>query len=575
MFRDNQLGIQKITYTFPVVGAYSNAETTLSSIYENDSNNVAVVVNGENQTMGNGELDGNTGHWEFANKSELVNYVATDGVTVDEANILEPASEVGAGNTKYAVLKFVYDSDNFQDAYFLVKADISRGVVILPDSFWIGLSNNSTEYLTYFSDEQTMNFAYSESINYYASYFDAAPAAMNGLNGVTTFTMKDSSRYRFTESPSLSDKLETLENNYINLSINDESGVCDLSWKLNVLVVNQAKSYEITSVKEMSGDVAVSGDAKVVITSNTSSAIPNINLADMFEYKLGGVAVATEKLETNGNVAKITTTISSFTDDVAEVIANATVKNAFLNKVKINVSMNRLDTLDHTVSINKFEPITQTISNIDEGEYFGVSLNSIKNLPYMKTLNNYYDIVWKIGGTAYQEDIAIGSNVLVADLTPVNSFFVKDFDNENYKYTLSYDEANSQLKFVKQEREIMVSANWDENYTVLSSVSGVVTQIKITITFSSNRPLTLSNMLQVVQDTEIDDENFNPINYAEISSVSYDDDTIEIVVDVKDFLDDGQGNYSSFISIHLTKNVGYDRYVINRMDNFYSIEKNV
>lgn len=553
----------EVKYTFYAMGEYQNSQTTLESLLNNNTTKlfVKVLVGDEEQFVDDGTLANYDGKWEFADKSDITSFVATNGQTVDEANIVSTESILTAGNNKYVVLKFNYNSDELADNYYLVSLVLQKGEIMLPDVVWIG-TNDSVEVLSYFDDNQKLQWAYSAQQQFYSTYFDAQEAK-DGLSGSVSFALKDSSKYKFVASPQLADKLENVADNYKNMAVDENNGTCTISWEVAPLRINSTYPYEITDVQYKNNeDVVIAGDVKIIVKYHTHVGTTLNNLASMFSYKINGVDVDAEKLQLDNNQAIITVKIDNFVNDEAPVLTKITLNNNYVGKVTIEDQTEK----EQTVTIKKHE-ITQAEIDISRNSTAQPTIYGIKDLAYVKKLNNHYNVVWKLDVVPYDEAWDIANNRLVATLTPINSFFIKPFDSTHYNLVLSYNEQSQTIKFEFEEKPIEVFVSW-QDYTVLETDGNVVTKVQMIADLDAGSdPLDLNTTFEVIQSP--DDEP----GYAEIVSYNVQNgNQFVIVVNVLNFAEIDSILYS-YITLQVQLKSGQDGYVLNNSLYDYYILK--
>lgn len=532
---------QKLSYKFSVTGEYQSEQNiTLAD----NITDFSIVVEGENQSMANGILDGESGVWEFAQISELNNFIATDGNQVTEDDIISSSSNLVAGTNKYIPLRFNYNSENYADEVFLINLDIEKGDIVLPDVFWLGLEDDYNEITTYFSDNQKLCFAYSNHMDYYRTYF-TVNEQISDASGTLNFVMKEgnaSARYKFVNSSALEQKLINYSSNYKSVVYNPNGASVRIDWTLNPLVLQSNFSYEITDVQNKNAlDEVISADAKIVIILSATEMLENdLEYANMFSYSINNALVDNAKLELNGNVAKLTTTISSFENDDNNVLVKLVVKNEFKNKIQIYVSNEQIaNELESEVVIEKCSLLEQEISTAQI--YASITLNEIKNLPYINYLYTYYSIEWLYDDVIVGENQNLDNRELVLSLTPINNFFVNSYD-ENYNYTMTYNPTNQKLVFAFISKAVQLS--YDFGMYNITNLDGneIVRQVKFDVTFAAKGLDQLeygkdesNNPLYIVQ-ISVSDSN------ASINKIEYDGQktfSITLDIDINDYDEEG------------------------------------
>ncbi len=347
-----------LNFTFNTFSDYSET-ITFNSILENSAYSLSVSVLDKKQSMNSGNLGRKMGTWELFSKENLTNFVATDGETVEEENILSLTDNLVAGNNKYVPILFNYNSSNYADEVFLVKANLSKGQIAFPDIVYLGFEGNNEEVLTYVSDEQKLVLDYSNDLDVFKSYY-VITESKNGLSGTTTLTVKNKDRYELDllNATTLNEKIESNETNYKSVTNNLENGTVVIEWELSPILFSQTATYNITSTQQEEGGNVVSCDVSVVLNFNqrsNSTFLDGKSITNIFKIECNNEVVLESNIAVNGNQISFHKTITSFNDNNNVLNIKVSVNQDFENKVKFLIAENLTSNFkESTLIVEKF-----------------------------------------------------------------------------------------------------------------------------------------------------------------------------------------------------------------------------
>ena len=417
-----------ISFVFEVPFEYTAENVTLQELYtldtENYKRNLKIYVNGEIQTVKSGLIDDISGTYELGQKDELENFVATNGVTVLEENILDGDEQLSVGDEKYVVLWFIPENTNYKPQAFLVNLLVQKGEVLTPDILFVGTEDDVVDNFDFQNNEaQVLRYSY---INDSFSSYYTVETVLNGLEGTTTFTLKDPNKYKFKLTDAFLSKLTQVstKDNY-EIVNNEQTGVLTVVWLLNQSVVNSIEK-----------DVTLLEGQNCLIVFKFNKDLGALN--NLYEFSVAESDYA-EFVETIfvEDEARVKVKILGFNQNRADFVVNINVKTNYLGKIEISNP-------SHNLSIQKFvlEEREEGYSHISGA----ITKSSIMQVDYVSSLYKYYEITWTDDGMEIGDNDDMRGSVITLDLVAKNSFFAEELD-ENKGYIMFVNVENRNLEF--------------------------------------------------------------------------------------------------------------------------------
>lgn len=417
-----------INFVFEVPFDYSSQNVTLEELYaldtENYKRNLKIYVNGAIQTVKSGLIDDISGTFELGQKDELESFVATNGVTVLEENILSLDEQLVVGNDKYVVLWFVPDNANYKPQVFLVNLLVEKGEVLTPDILFVGTGDDLVDNFEFLnSAEQILRYSYINDS--FGSYY-TTQTVLNGLEGTTTFSLKDSSKYKFKLTDSFSSKTtqDSTKDNY-EIVNNEETGVLTVVWLLNQSVVNSIQK-----------DVAILEGQNCLIVFKFDKNLGALNNLYEFSVEESDYAEFVETVFVEDE-ARVKVRILQFNQNASNFVVTINVKDNYVGKIQINNP-------SHNLSVQKFvlEEKNEDYSHISGP----ITKSSIYQVDYINKLSKYYNITWFDGENEIEESEDMRGRVITLNLVSRNQFFAEELD-ENKCYVMFVNVENRTLEF--------------------------------------------------------------------------------------------------------------------------------